>query len=48
MPWVYLPALGGGSAEPRGFLPWHYLRMWRGPRRGTLRVGNHYDDPVSR
>ncbi len=38
--WRYLPALGRREDPDRGFLPWAYLRMWRGPRRASERVEN--------
>jgi fatty acid desaturase len=42
VPWIHVPALGSVEAAPRGFLPWAYLKMWRGPKRATERVENHY------
>ncbi len=40
VPWIHLPALG--SAVERSFLPWAWLRMFRGPRRATEHVENRY------
>jgi fatty acid desaturase len=52
VPWTHLPALargaGGDEGGRRGFLPLHYLRMWRGPRRATERVENKYAGQVIR
>jgi fatty acid desaturase len=48
VPWVYLPSLGQSQDPERGFLVWHYLRMWRGPRHTTERVKNHYAGQVSK
>src|SRR5688572_29859930 len=42
VPWVHLPKLSQTTAPSRGFLPWAYLKMWRGPRRTTERVDNKY------
>jgi fatty acid desaturase len=44
VPWVYLPRLARGDGDPdtRGFLPWAYLKMWRGPRRTDQHVENKY------
>jgi fatty acid desaturase len=48
VPWIHLPALGRREDPDRGFLPLHYLRMWRGPRRATERVENRYAGRVIR
>lgn len=48
VPWVHLPQLGRGENPDRGFLLWHYARMWRGPRRATERVENRYAGRVIR
>ena len=50
VPWVYLPRMSR-EANPaadgeRGFLPWHYLRMWRGPRYTAEHVENRYAGKV--
>jgi fatty acid desaturase len=42
VPWIHLPKLGRDDADQRGFLPWAYLRMWRGPRRTDEHVENKY------
>lgn len=43
IPWVHLPRIGRAeSPRPRGFLPWAYLTMWKGPRRTAERVENKY------
>ena len=44
VPWVHLPRLGRDESRPRarGFLPWAYLKMWRGPRRTDEHVENKY------
>jgi fatty acid desaturase len=42
VPWVHLPKLSQSEAGPRGFLPFAYVNMWRGPRRATDRVQNKY------
>jgi fatty acid desaturase len=44
VPWVYLPRLAGEEAAPRsrGFLPWAYMKMWKGPRRTDEHVENKY------
>ena len=46
VPWVQLPWLGRSENPERGFLPWAYLRMWRGPRRTNERVENKYSGRV--
>ncbi len=48
VPWIHLPHIGRRENPERGFLPWHYLRMWRGPRRATDRVENRYAGRVIR
>jgi fatty acid desaturase len=48
VPWLYLPTLGQSQDPQRGFLLWHYLRMWRGPRYTSERVKNHYTGRVSK
>jgi fatty acid desaturase len=48
VPWIYLPGIGRRENPDRGFLPLHYLRMWRGPRRATDRVENRYAGRVIR
>jgi fatty acid desaturase len=42
VPWVYLPKLGRQENPRRNFLPWAYLRMWRGPRMAREHVENRY------
>jgi fatty acid desaturase len=42
VPWIHLPELGRREGGERGFLPWAWLRMWRGPRRATDRVENRF------
>lgn len=42
VPWPYLPRLGRAEGPRPGFLPWAYLRMWRGPRRALDRVENRF------
>jgi fatty acid desaturase len=43
VPWIYLPQLSRDRQETdRDFLLWHYLRMWRGPRKTDERVENKY------
>lgn len=48
VPWIYLPTLGRSQDPQRGFLPWHYLKMWHGPRHTTENVKNHYAGQVSK
>ena len=48
VPWIHLARLGRRENPERGFLPLHYLRMWRGPRRATERVENRYAGRVIR
>lgn len=52
IPWIHLGNLAneteieeansGKSVERRGFLPWAYLKMWRGPKRTDQHVENKY------
>jgi fatty acid desaturase len=49
VPWIYLPAVtreeqgeGADRAMARDFLPAHYLRMWRGPRKAEEHVENKF------
>jgi fatty acid desaturase len=43
VPWVYLPRVAQEErCKRRGFLPWAYLKMWRGPRRTDQHVQNKY------
>ena len=42
VPWLHLPTIGRAEAPERGFLPWAYLKMWRGPRRTDEHVENKY------
>jgi fatty acid desaturase len=46
--WFYLPELSRDQGASREFLPWHYLRMWRGPRHTQMRVENRYAGRVIR
>jgi fatty acid desaturase len=48
VPWIHLPRVGRREDPQRGFLPLHYLRMWRGPRRATEHVENRYAGRVIR
>lgn len=48
IPWVYLPRLGREQDPERGFLVWHYLKMWRGPRYTDKRVKNTFHGEVSK
>lgn len=48
VPWIYLPRLGRSEDPRRGFLVWHCLRMWRGPRAADQRVQNKYAGKVIR
>ena len=46
VPWIHLPNIAGED-EPiarrrRRFLPWAYLKMWKGPRRTDEHVENKY------
>jgi fatty acid desaturase len=42
VPWVHLPAIADDESRRRGFLPWAYLKMWKGPRRTAEHVENKY------
>jgi fatty acid desaturase len=42
VPWIHLPRIAADESGARGFLPWAYLKMWRGPRQTTERVENRY------
>ncbi len=42
IPWIYLPDLGKEQDPKREFMIWHYLRMWRGPRKTDEHVENRY------
>jgi fatty acid desaturase len=42
VPWPYLPQIGRAENPSRGFLPWAYLRMWRGPSLAKDHVENKY------
>ena len=42
VPWPYLPKLGRDHVPGPRFLPWAYLRMWRGPRRAREHVENRF------
>jgi fatty acid desaturase len=43
VPWIHLPRLvSDEKTTQRGFLPWAYLKMWRGPKRTDERVENKY------
>jgi fatty acid desaturase len=44
--WIHLPKLRRGG--PIGWLPWHYLKMWRGPRAATDSVANRFAGKVVR
>jgi fatty acid desaturase len=48
IPWRYLREIGQQEDPERGFLPFHYLRMWKGPRRATQRVRNRYAGRIIR
>jgi fatty acid desaturase len=48
VPWIYLPRLGRREHPDRGFLPLHYMRMWKGPRKATDHVRNRYAGRVIR
>jgi hypothetical protein len=39
---VYLPQIGRAESPRRGFLPWAYMTMWKGPRRTDEHVENKY------
>ena len=46
VPWIHLPRIGEEESvehEPRrGFLPWAYVKMWKGPRHTDEHVENKY------
>ncbi len=43
VPWIYLPELAENPEDrQRDFLMWHYLKMWRGPRKAEQRVENKF------
>jgi fatty acid desaturase len=48
VPWIHLPRLGRLENPERGFLPAHYVRMWRGPRMARDHVENRYAGRVIR
>lgn len=49
IPWIHLPRVARDEQmTARGFLPWAYLKMWRGPRRAAERVRNRYAGRVIR
>ena len=48
IPWIHLPAIGRAENPERGFLPAHYARMWRGPRKAHDHVQNRYAGRVIR
>ncbi len=48
VPWIYLPRIGRSEHPRRGFLLWHYLKMWRGPRRATQHVESRHADRDNR
>jgi fatty acid desaturase len=49
VPWIHLPVLGAaGESRQRGFLPWFYLKMWRGPRKASVHVENQYAGRIIR
>ena len=48
VPWIHLPALGAQQPTKRGFLPWFYFKMWRGPRKAKEHVENQYAGRVIR
>ncbi|MCA9072385.1 MAG: fatty acid desaturase [Planctomycetaceae bacterium] len=47
VPWIYLPNLGRKESPKRDWLPWHYLKMWKGPRYTEERVENAYTGRIS-
>ncbi|MEM8681124.1 MAG: fatty acid desaturase [Planctomycetota bacterium] len=47
VPWIYLPTLAKEQESVRGFLPWFYLKMWRGPRYTDEHVENRFSGRVS-
>jgi fatty acid desaturase len=48
VPWIHLQRIGSSENPECGFLPVHYLRMWRGPSRATDRVENRYAGRIIR
>jgi fatty acid desaturase len=49
VPWIHLPVMGAAGPDARrGFLPWHYLKMWRGPRKTAEHVQNQYAGRIIR
>ena len=48
VPWIHLPTIGRTENPKRGFLPWAYLKMWRGPKRAAEHVENQYAGRVIR
>jgi fatty acid desaturase len=48
IPWRYLREIGSRENPERGFLPLHYFRMWKGPRRATEHVRNRYAGRIIR
>jgi fatty acid desaturase len=42
VPWIHLPDLAPEPERRRRFLPWEYLKMWKGPRRTDEHVENKY------
>jgi fatty acid desaturase len=48
VPWIHLPRIGRAENPEREFLPIHYLRMWKGPRKATDHVENRYAGRVIR
>jgi fatty acid desaturase len=48
VPWIHLPRIGRREDPQRGFLPAHYARMWKGPRKATDSVKNRYAGRVIR
>lgn len=49
VPRVQLPGLVLLQHSPnRGFLPWYYLKMWRGPRKAVDRVEIRYAGRIIR
>jgi len=48
VPWIHLPGIGRAENPQRGFLPAHYARMWRGPRKAHDHVENRYAGRVIR
>src|SRR5438046_696589 len=42
VPWIHLREFSEQKTPRRGFLPWAYLKMWKGPRRTDEHVENKY------